>query len=432
MSAKDNAAVEMTAVKMTEVEKTEVKKTEVKKTESEMKNRSMVLWAILSLSMANALVGTGISPALGVIRQSFPDAPGVLVQMIVSLPSLMVIAVAIPFAWLSRRYSVRKLCAAGLVLFLAGGLMGGLASGIYTLVLTRILIGAGYGLMMPLSVGLLSYFFTREEQHRLNGGIVIWSSVSSIICMVLAGYLAAISWRAVFLVYLFGIPCLWLCLKHIPDVTVTGAGGAAGDDRARRARGNLGVIRKTWVYGAGTFVVFVGYFAILNNCSSIILSEGLISGEKVGIIMSFQTVSSLVTGLYIGKLKKLLGRYMGTFIWLCIGGLLSLYAKNSLALTMLGLVLFGIALASAVGTFNAEACIACERDESLAAGSVIMFMRSLGQFSSPLVLGFMARTAGASDIRFPYEGAALLSVVMMGVFWVNGLVRSSLKKQAAC
>ena len=30
------------------------------------------------------------------------------------------------------------------VLFLAGGLMGGLASGIYTLVLTRILIGAGY------------------------------------------------------------------------------------------------------------------------------------------------------------------------------------------------------------------------------------------------------------------------------------------------
>ena len=139
MSAKDNAAVEMTAVKMTEVEKTEVKKTE-----SEMKNRSMVLWAILSLSMANALVGTGISPALGVIRQNFPDAPGVLVQMIVSLPSLMVIAVAIPFAWLSRRYSVRKLCAAGLVLFLAGGLMGGLASGIYTLVLTRILIGAGY------------------------------------------------------------------------------------------------------------------------------------------------------------------------------------------------------------------------------------------------------------------------------------------------
>ena len=428
MSAKDNTAVEMAAVEMTAVEKAEAEKTE-----SQMKNRSMVLWAILSLSMANALVGTGISPALGVIRQSFPDAPGVLVQMIVSLPSLMVIAVAIPFAWLSRRYSVRKLCAAGLVLFLAGGLMGGLASGIYTLVLTRILIGAGYGLMMPLSVGLLSYFFTREEQHRLNGGIVIWSSVSSIICMVLAGYLAAISWRAVFLVYLFGIPCLWLCLKHIPDVTVTGAGGAAGDDRARRARGNLGVIRKTWVYGAGTFVVFVGYFAILNNCSSIILSEGLISGEKVGIIMSFQTVSSLVTGLYIGKLKKLLGRYMGTFIWLCsIGGLLSLYAKNSLALTMLGLVLFGIALASAVGTFNAEACIACERDESLAAGSVIMFMRSLGQFSSPLVLEFMARTAGASDIRFPYEGAALLSVVMMGVFWVNGLVRSSLKKQAAC
>ena len=128
--------------------------------------------------------------------------------------------------------------------------------------------------MMPLSVGLLSYFFTREEQHRLNGGIVIWSSVSSIICMVLAGYLAAISWRAVFLVYLFGIPCLWLCLKHIPDVTVTGA----GEQREMTGRAGPGGILassgKHGFYGAGTFVVFVGYFAILNNCSSIILSEG--------------------------------------------------------------------------------------------------------------------------------------------------------------
>lgn len=385
----------------------------------EVKNGSMVLWAVLSLSMANALVGTGISPALGVIRQTFPEAPKILVQMIVSLPSLLVIAVAVPFAWLGRRFSVRKLCGAGLLLFLAGGLLGGLAIDIYTLVLTRIVIGVGYGLMMPLSVGLLSYFFTKEEQHRLNGGIVIWSSVSSIICMVLAGYLAAISWRAVFLVYLFGIPCLLLCLRHIPDVTVSGP----VKEEQKRGRGMLGIIKKTWVYAAGTFVVFVGYFAILNNCSSIILAEGLISGEKVGIIMSFQTVSSLITGLYIGKLKKLLGKHMSTFIWVCaIGGLLSLYVRGSLLMTVLGLILFGVALASAVGTFNAEACIACEREESLAAGSVIMFMRSLGQFSSPLVLGFMSGIGGVQNIRFPYEGAAILSVFMMAVFWGNRII----------
>ena len=32
------------------------------------------LWAILSLSMANALVGTGISPALAVMKEYFSDA----------------------------------------------------------------------------------------------------------------------------------------------------------------------------------------------------------------------------------------------------------------------------------------------------------------------------------------------------------------------
>ena len=57
-----------------------------------------------------------------------------------------------------------------------------------------------------------------------------------------------------------------------------------------------------------------------------------------------------------------------------------------------------------------------------------MFMEKPGTVFLPLVLGFMARTAGASDIRFLHEGAALLSVGHDGVFWERAGGRSSLKK----
>ena len=78
------------------------------------------LWAILSLSMANALVGTGISPALAVMKEYFSDASPILIQMIVSLPSLLVITVAFVFPAMSKHISMRRLCGLGLLLFTVG------------------------------------------------------------------------------------------------------------------------------------------------------------------------------------------------------------------------------------------------------------------------------------------------------------------------
>ena len=373
--------------------------------------KSMQLWAILSLSMINAFVGTGISPALSSIKEYFYDAPAILVQMIVSLPSLLVIAVAFVFPWLSKRVSMRKLCLLGIFLFTAGGLAGGITNQIGTMIFTRTIIGLGYGLMMPLSVGLLAYFYDSAEQHRLNGEIVIWSSVSSIVCMMLAGYLVVISWRYVFLVYLSGIPCLWLCFKFIPDVTLN----------SPKNRISLSIVKKTLPYSVGIFVIFTAYFAILNNCSNISVSEGTVAAAHIGTVMTIQTFSSLFTGKCVETLKRIFKGSTGCMIWIfAIGGLFSLCVPQSLLFLCLGLLLFGIALALAVGTLNAEACIACEKDESLSAGTLIMFMRSLGQFSSPITLAFLAQAVGSGNVRFPYLGAAAMCGVMLICFLVMG------------
>lgn len=227
-------------------------------------NKRLQLFAILSLSMANAFVGTGISPALETIRNNFVGAPDLLIQMIVSLPSLMVIVVSFVFSAMSRRISMRGLCLIGLGLYTAGGLLGGVCSSIVTMIITRIIIGIGYGILMPLSIGMLPYFYEVDEQQKLNGKVVIWSSIASIICMIVAGYLASISWRMVFLVYLFGIPCIVLCWKYIPPVTLSAGGNQV----------SVSVIKKVSIYAVGIFVIFVSYFAILNNFSGIVINEG--------------------------------------------------------------------------------------------------------------------------------------------------------------
>ncbi len=368
----------------------------------------MQLLAILSLSMANSLVGTGISPALETIRAYFSEAPQLLVQMIVSLPSLMVIVVSFFFSMLSRKLSMRTLCLMGYSFFTVGGLLGGVCSSIYAMVITRVIIGIGYGIMMPLSIGMLAYFYDSDEQQQLNGKVVIWSSVSSILCMIAAGYLAGISWRWVFWVYLFGIPCMILCRKYIPNVTVASEGNQI----------SLSVIRKTGLYAIGTFVIFVSYFAILNNFSGIALNEGTVSEASVGFVMPIMTVSSLATGQYAEWFKRKLERFTMPAVWvLAVAGFLSLLVRNSLIFSIIGLIFFGMALALAVSTLNAEAGMVCSKDEALSVGTVIMFMRSFGQFISPVLFTGVSRALTISERKFPYMGSAALCTAMLFVFW---------------
>lgn len=382
-------------------------------------NKKLQLFAILSLSMANAFVGTGISPALETIRSNFADAPDLLIQMIVSLPSLMVIAVSFVFSAMSRRISMRGLCLMGLGLFTAGGLLGGICSSIVTMIITRVIIGIGYGILMPLSIGMLPYFYEVDEQQKLNGKVVIWSSIASIICMIAAGYLASISWRLVFLVYLFGIPCIILCWKYIPAVTLSAAGNQV----------SIAVIKKISIYAIGIFVIFVSYFAILNNFSGIVINEGLASEANVGMIMPIMTIASLITGQYAEWFKRKFKKNTMLLIWI-FGtiGLLGLLVKGNLICSIIGLIFFGTALALAAATLNAEAGVSCKKEEALCVGTVMMFMRSFGQFISPVLFTGVGTAFAITNIRLPYMGSLIMCAVMLAVYYVYLKSRKSIKE----
>lgn len=375
-----------------------------------MKNKkSLQLFAILSLSMANAFVGTGISPALETIRTNFAGTPELLIQMIVSLPSLMVIVVSFMFSAMSRRISMRGLCMLGLGLFTVGGLLGGICSSIVTMIITRVIIGIGYGILMPLSVGMFPYFYEPEKQQKLNGQLVIWSSIASIACMIVAGYLASISWRLVFLVYLFGIPCFLLCWKYVPKVTLSAAGNQV----------SMAVIKKISVYAIGLFVIFVSYFAILNNFSGIVINEGLATEANVGVIMPIMTIASLITGQYAEWFKKKFKRNTMLLIWIFgIIGLLGLIVKGNLICSIIGLIFFGTALALATATLNAEAGVSCKKEEALCVGTVMMFMRSFGQFISPVLFTGIGTALAIENRRLPYMGSLVMCAVMLLLYVV--------------
>ena len=101
---------------------------------------------------------------------------------------------------------------AGLLLYVAGGSLAGIFDNIYIVLAFRALVGIGVGIIMPLSTGLLSFYYSKDKQDKLMGYSSAMNQMGGVIATLVAGLLASVSWRLSFLVYLIGLLSVVLCL----------------------------------------------------------------------------------------------------------------------------------------------------------------------------------------------------------------------------
>lgn len=119
--------------------------------------------SILSLSLLTVMAGAAVAPALGVIRAYFADSNQLFVQMIISVPALFIVITNFIFPKLCRTFGAKTLVLLGLLLYTMGGCAAGIFDNIFLVLVMRALVGIGVGIIMPLSTGLLSYYFPPER-----------------------------------------------------------------------------------------------------------------------------------------------------------------------------------------------------------------------------------------------------------------------------
>lgn len=108
---------------------------------------------------------------------------------------------------LSDLYGRRFLYQVGIVIFLLGSILSGLATSMFLLIVYRALQGLGAGAIVPLGMTIIGEIFTVEERARMQGLFSgVWG-LASIIGPLLGGWITdQISWRWVFFVNVpFGV-----------------------------------------------------------------------------------------------------------------------------------------------------------------------------------------------------------------------------------
>ena len=175
-----------------------------------------VMASIMSSTIVNvAIPGMSQHFHLGQERAQWVSS-GFMVAMTVSM---------LTTPWLLSRFGYRRTYSGTMVLLLAGGVAGGLATDFSLVLAARIVEGLAAGVVQPIPAIIILRAFEPHEQGRASGifgmGVVLAPAIGPSIGGVLVDLFG---WRSIFfMVVPFCLASLWLSWKFVP---VTAPGGA--------------------------------------------------------------------------------------------------------------------------------------------------------------------------------------------------------------
>lgn len=373
--------------------------------------------AILSISMATVMAGAAISPALGLIAQAFPEASPTVIKLILTAPSLMIIPFSFLSSYLTKKLTKKAICLVGLVIYVIGGVGPQFVSSLIALIGLRLLLGAGVGLVMPLSMTLINDYFSGQERTKMMGYNSAFSNVGGILTMLFAGWLATFGWRVPFNVYFLGLVIFVMIFFFLPKGEVQKA-----EEKSERSKLPLAVIG----YAAAMGGVMLAYYAIATNIALYLEQNELGNAALAGTIVSFTTVGGMITSLLLVQIEVALKNYIIPVMLAVMALAFAILTFSySIPLIMLAVCFVGFGQGVLFPTLSLKALDQVpftKADQAIAWTSSATF---LGQFLSPVVLDGVSKLFQQEAIRFQYGTLA----IVMTSFVMGSLIFIIKKKQ---
>lgn len=365
------------------------------------------------MSLLTVMAGAAIAPALGIIRQHFSGEPSLLVQLIVSIPALFIIVTNLFFLTISRHFKTRSIALTGLLLYVVAGAGCFLAHDIHVILALRALLGVSVGLIMPLSTGLLAYYYPPEEQARLMGLSAAMNQMGGVVATLLAGLLATIEWNYAFLVYLLGLIAVVMVALYLPDEKL---GSANKRGKAFEPRQLL----KFHPSVIGMLLLMMIFFIFPTNFAIVAHGQTGLSANAITLVMVGLDVVAFFVGMVFGRLMTAFRRglkfFAPVFFFL---GYLSFCLAHSVLPLIVGAVFVGIANGVGVPYLNTIASIKGGKNSATTVMPLLSAALYAGQFVSPLIVTPLAHALFPGDITGAYKVGLAICVVFFWQVWAT-------------
>ena len=378
----------------------------------------IALIAIWSVSAITSLPGLAISPILEDLTTIFPHASELEVQMLSSLPSLLIIPFVLLSGWFSAKKETLKLLAVGLAIFFICGVVSIFAKSIDALIVTSCIMGIGAGIAVPYSTGLVVRYFTGDSRVRQLGVSSAINNLSLVVATAVVVWLADRDWHLAFTVYLLPIVSL-LLIASLRNTAP--APEPKESDQYRQTKIQWGKLSKlTALYFVITFTTLVITFYL-----SFLLERYHFPQTLSSVMISLFFLAIMLPGFVLNEIIARL-RSMTIFISLCaiVVGLLLVGTVPNVPFMLVGIVLTGLGYGILQPIIYDKTAIVAPPTEATKALSVVMTANYVAVVVCPLVVDFATKILHQHDKSFPFVASAITVaiVAVMSLIWRKGFV----------
>lgn len=380
----------------------------------------ITLIGIWSVSALTSLPGLAVSPILGELSTIFPHATELDIQMLTSLPSLLIIPFVLLAGKLAEKRDYIRLLRVGLWLFAASGVLYLFSSRMWQLMAVSALLGIGAGLIIPLSTGLISRYFTGEYRVRQFGYSSAITNMTLVVATAVTGYLAEVHWRLPFAVYLLPLISLVLSAylkKDAASVTIKQAAAIIPPIQSTPViSGKYGIhirhlVQLMLFYGLVTYVVL----AVTFNLPFLMEAHHFSSGNS-GLMISLFFLAIMAPGFMLDSLVKLLGNKTKLYSLLAIAiGLLLIWISPTEWLIVPGCILVGLGYGIIQPLIYDKTVDTAIPQKTTLALAFVMVMNYLAILLSPFITDFFQWIFHTGSQEFPFIFNLCITILIM--YW---------------
>lgn len=380
----------------------------------------ITLIGIWSVSALTSLPGLAVSPILGELSTIFPHATELDIQMLTSLPSLLIIPFVLLAGKLAEKRDFIRLLRVGLWLFAASGVLYLFSSRMWQLMAVSALLGIGAGLIIPLSTGLISRYFTGEYRVRQFGYSSAITNMTLVVATAVTGYLAEVHWRLPFAVYLLPLISLVLSAylkKDTASVTIKQAAAIIPPIQSTPViSGKYGIhirhlVQLMLFYGLVTYVVL----AVTFNLPFLMEAHHFSSGNS-GLMISLFFLAIMAPGFMLDSLVKLLGNKTKLYSLLAIAaGLLLIWISPTEWLIVPGCILVGLGYGIIQPLIYDKTVDTAIPQKTTLALAFVMVMNYLAILLSPFITDFFQWIFHIGSQEFPFIFNLCITILIM--YW---------------
>ena len=383
----------------------------------------ITLIAIWSISALTSLPGLAVSPILGDLTKIFPKATDLDIQMLTSLPSLLIIPFILLGGKLTEKVDFVRILKIGLWLFVASGILYLISNKMWQLIVVSALLGIGSGLIIPLSTGLISKYFVgtyRVKQFGLSSAI---TNFTLVIATAVTGYLAEVSWHLPFLVYLLPLISILLvghlkesqsdaAVKPSSQSTAPSGQTAAVDTGGSKYGIHIKHLLQIMLfYGVTTFIVL----AVIFNLSFLMEKHHFSSGNS-GLMISLFFLAIMAPGFCLDKIVDELKERTKAYSLLSMAvGLALIWIAPIEWLIIPGCILVGLGYGIIQPMLYDKTTHTALPQKATMALAFVMMMNYLAILLYPFIIDFLQNLFHTQSQEFPFVFNLLITIVTF--FW---------------